>query len=59
MLSPEDLVHRARERCQRHGQPGVGGFCGECFLTEIEQVIADVRWFSYSSMHGIAWQPIH
>ncbi len=41
MLSPEELVPRARERCMHHRQPGVGGLCRECLLTEIEQAIAE------------------
>ena len=41
MLSPEGLVRRAQERCGHHPQPGVGGVCQECVLTEIEQAIAE------------------
>ncbi len=41
MISPEELVRRARERCKPHRQPGVGGFCRECLLAEIEQAIAE------------------
>ncbi len=41
MLSPEDLVRRARERCKHHRQPSVGGVCGEYFLAEIEEAIAE------------------
>ena len=41
MLSPEELVRRARERCKHHPQPGVGGFCRECLLAEIEEAIAE------------------
>ncbi len=41
MLSPEELVRRARARCTHHRQPGVGGFCRECFLSELEEAIAD------------------
>ncbi len=41
MLSPEDLVRRARARCQHHRQPRVGGFCRECFLFELEEAIAE------------------
>ncbi len=40
MLSPEELVHRGRRRCQ-HPRRGVGGVCRECLLAEIEQAIAD------------------
>ncbi len=41
MLSPEELVRRARERCKHHRQPRVGGFCRECFLAELEEAIAN------------------
>ncbi len=41
MLSPEELVRRARERCKHHRQPGVGGVCRNCLLIEIEQAIAE------------------
>ncbi len=41
MISSEELVRRARARCKPHRQPGVGGFCQECILAEIEQAIAD------------------
>ncbi len=41
MISPDELVHRARARCKHHRQPGVGGVCRECLLAEIEQAIAD------------------
>ncbi len=41
MISPEELVRRARERCKHHGQPGVGGFCRECFFFELEEAIAE------------------
>ena len=41
MISPEELVRRARARCQHHCQPGVGGVCRECLLAEIERAIAD------------------
>ena len=41
MLSPEELVRRARERCKPHRQPRVGGFCRECLPAEIEQAIAE------------------
>ncbi len=41
MISPEELVRRARKRCQRHRQPGVGGYCRECYLAKIEQAIAE------------------
>ena len=34
MISPEELVRRALERCKHHRQPGVGGFCRECLLAE-------------------------
>ena len=40
MLSPEELVRRARERCKHHRQPGVGGLCRECYLAELEEAIA-------------------
>ncbi len=40
-ISAEELVHRARERCKHHRQPGVGGVCRNCVLIEIEQAIAD------------------
>ncbi len=40
MISPEELVRRARERCKPHRQ-GVGGFCRECFLAELEEAIAE------------------
>ena len=40
MISPEELVSRARVRCKPHRQ-GVGGFCRECMLAEIEQAIAE------------------
>ncbi len=40
MLSPEELVRRARARCKYHCQPGVGGSCRECFLFELEEAIA-------------------
>lgn len=41
MISPEELVRRARKRCQRHRQPGVGGYCRECYLAELEEAIAE------------------
>ena len=41
MISPEELVRRARARCKHHRQPGVGGFCRECLLAEIEEAIAE------------------
>ena len=41
MLSPEELVRRARARCKHHRQPGVEGVCRNCLLIEIEQAIAD------------------
>ena len=41
MLSPEELVRRARERCKHHRQPAVGGVCRECLLAEIEEAIAE------------------
>ena len=41
MISPEELVLRARKRCTHHRQPGVGGFCRECFLAELEEAIAE------------------
>ncbi len=41
MISPEELVLRARNRCKHHRQPGVGGYCRECFLFELEQAIAE------------------
>ncbi len=40
MISPEELVRRARERCKPHRQ-GVGGVCRECLLAEIEEAIAE------------------
>ena len=40
MISPDELVRRARERCKPHRQ-GVGGFCRECLLAELEQAIAE------------------
>ncbi len=40
VLSPEKLVRRARER-GHHRQPGVGGFCRECYLAELEEAIAE------------------
>ena len=40
MISPEELVSRAGVCCKPHRQ-GVGGFCRECILAEIEQAIAD------------------
>ena len=40
MISPEELVRRARKRCKPHRQ-GVGGFCRECMLAEIEEAIAE------------------
>ena len=39
-ISAEELVRRARERCKPHRQ-GVGGFCRECMLAEIEEAIAE------------------
>ncbi len=41
MISPEELVRRARERCKHHRQPGVGGYCRECYLAELEEAIAE------------------
>ncbi len=41
MISPEELVRRARKRCQHHRQPRVGGYCRECYLAELEEAIAD------------------
>ncbi len=41
MISPEELARRARARCKHHRQPGVGGFCRECYLAELEQAIAE------------------
>ena len=41
MISPEELVRRARKRCQHHRQPRVGGFCRECFLAELEEASAE------------------
>ncbi len=41
MISPEELVRRARERCKPHRQPRVGGYCRECFLAELEDAIAE------------------
>ena len=40
MISPEELVRRARKRCKPHRQ-GVGGFCRECFLFGLEEAIAE------------------
>ena len=40
MISPEELVRRARERCKPHRQ-GVGGFCRKCLLFELEEAIAE------------------
>ncbi len=40
-ISAEELVRRARKRCQHHRQPRVGGFCRECLLAEIEEAIAE------------------
>ncbi len=40
-ISAEELVRRARKRCKHHRQPGVGGFCRECFLAELEEAIAE------------------
>ena len=40
MISPEELVRRARKRCKQHRQPGVTGFCRECYLAELEEAIA-------------------
>ena len=40
MISPEELVRRARKRCKPHRQ-GVGGFCRECYLAELEEAIAE------------------
>ncbi len=39
--SPEELVRRARKRCQHHRQAGVGGYCRECYLAELEEAIAE------------------
>ncbi len=41
MISPKELVRRARERCKHHRQPRVGGFCREGFLAELEEAIAE------------------
>ena len=30
-----------RERYKHHRQPGVGGFCRECLLAELEEAIAE------------------
>ncbi len=38
-ISVEELVSRARERCQHHRQ-GVGGGCRGCLLAEIEEAVA-------------------
>ncbi len=35
------VVVLARARCKPHRQPGVGGYCRECFLAELEQAIAE------------------
>ncbi len=40
MISPEELVRRARQRCKQH-RNRIGGVCQDCVLTEIEQLIAD------------------
>ena len=41
MISPEELVRRARKRCKEHRQPSVGGRCRKCFLAELELAIAE------------------
>ena len=41
MISPDELVRRARDRCKHHRQPGVGGVCRECYLAELEEAIAE------------------
>ncbi len=41
VLSPEKLVRWGRERGKHHLQPGVGGFCRECYLAELEEAIAE------------------
>ncbi len=41
MISPEELVRRARKRCKQHRPARVGGVCRACLLAEIEQAIAD------------------
>ena len=41
MISPEELVLRARKRCKQHRQPGVTCFCRECYLAELEEAIAE------------------
>ena len=43
IISPEELVLRARKRCQQHRQPRVGGFCRECYLAELEEAIAEAH----------------
>ncbi len=40
MISPKELVRRARKRCKQH-RNRLGGVCQECVLTEIEQAIAE------------------
>ena len=40
-MDAETIVRQARKRCKHHRQPGVGGFCQECILAEIEQAIAE------------------
>ena len=42
MLSPEELLRRARARC-KHRLNGVGGGCRECYLAELEQALAEER----------------
>ncbi len=43
MISHEELVRRARARCKHHHQPGAGGVCRECMLTETELAIAEAH----------------
>ncbi len=40
MISPEELVRRARKHCEDHPDR-VSGVCQECVLKEIERVIAE------------------
>ncbi len=39
IISPNELVRRARKRCKQH-RNRIGGVCQECVLTEIEQGVA-------------------
>lgn len=40
MLSPEERLHRARERSKHHRR-GMGGICREYYLAEAEQALAE------------------